>query len=103
MTLQEFKAWFEGFTEAMDDTPTPKQWKRIKARVGEINGTAITYAYWPYYVQSYPSYPTTTGHTVTISRSSTAASSVQSYHGATQTFDSHTAMYALGKSDSLTS
>lgn len=38
MTLSEFKAWFEGFTEGMDATPTEKQWERIKARIGEING-----------------------------------------------------------------
>lgn len=53
MTLSEFKAWFEGFTEDMDARPTEKQWKRIKARVKEIDGTAITrevyYRNWPYW------------------------------------------------------
>ena len=44
MTLQEFKAWFEGFTENVGDkTPTAKQWKRICERVGEIDGTATSY------------------------------------------------------------
>ncbi|MDR7032421.1 hypothetical protein [Mesorhizobium sp. BE184] len=53
MTLAEFKAWFEGFTEAMDGPPDAKAWKRIKARVAEIDGTAITKEviyrdrYWP--------------------------------------------------------
>lgn len=52
MTLAEFKAWFEGFTEDMDGPPDAKQWKRIKARVKDIDGTAITrhvYVdhYWP--------------------------------------------------------
>lgn len=53
MTLAEFKAWFEGFTEDMDAAPTPKQWKRIKARVAQIDGIAITREvvyrdrYWP--------------------------------------------------------
>lgn len=55
MNLSEFKAWFEGFTEDMDGPPNAKQWKRIKARVKEIDGTAITYPvfidrwrpYWP--------------------------------------------------------
>lgn len=42
MTLAEFKAWFEGFTESMDGTPSAKQWKRIKARVKEIDGAPIT-------------------------------------------------------------
>ncbi len=42
MTLSEFKAWFEGFTECMDGAPDKEQWKRIKARVKEIDGVAIT-------------------------------------------------------------
>lgn len=55
MTLQEFKAWFEGFTESMHgEAPTTKQWKRIQERVGEIDGTPVTERvfidrYWPYY------------------------------------------------------
>jgi len=53
MTLAEFKAWFEGFTEDMEAAPTPKQWKRIKARVGQIDGVSVTREviyrdrYWP--------------------------------------------------------
>lgn len=42
MTLQEFKAWFEGYTESMAKAPTEKQWARVKARVKEIDGTTIT-------------------------------------------------------------
>ena len=38
MTPQEFKAWFEGFTEAFTGCPTKAQWTRIKARVAEIDG-----------------------------------------------------------------
>lgn len=54
MTPQEFKAWFDGFTDAMDEPPTPKQWKRIKSRVAEIDNTPITERvfverYWPAY------------------------------------------------------
>lgn len=33
MTPSEFKAWFEVFCEAVDGTPTPKQWAKIKAKV----------------------------------------------------------------------
>lgn len=39
MTLSEFKAWFEGFTENMDGPPSADQWKRIKKRVKEIDWT----------------------------------------------------------------
>lgn len=42
MTPQEFKAWFDGFTEAVPDAPTNEQWKRIKERVSEIDGRLIT-------------------------------------------------------------
>jgi|SRR5882672_2013799 len=54
MTLAEFKAWFEGFTEEMDEAPSKKQWERIKKRVKEIDGVTVTervfvdrYQYWP--------------------------------------------------------
>lgn len=43
MTLAEFKAWFEGFTESMEGQPTAKQWKRIKERVAQIDGTTVTH------------------------------------------------------------
>lgn len=36
MTLTEFKAWFEGYTENISKQPTQKQWARIQERVGEI-------------------------------------------------------------------
>jgi hypothetical protein len=52
MTPSEFKAWFEGFTEAMDGRPTERQWDAIKRRVGEIDGRPVTErvfidCYWP--------------------------------------------------------
>lgn len=51
MTNSEFKAWFDGFTEAMDDIPNKKQWDRIKARVKEIDGVSVprycVERYWP--------------------------------------------------------
>jgi hypothetical protein len=42
MDVSEFKAWFEGFTEDMSGQPTAKQWKRVKARVKQIDGTPTT-------------------------------------------------------------
>lgn len=47
MTPQEFKAWFEGFSEGITDKPTIKQWQRICKRVKEVDGTPISY---PVYV-----------------------------------------------------
>lgn len=66
MTLAEFKAWFEGFTEDMDAPPTAKQWKRIKARVAQIDGAAVTREviwrdrYWPSIVNGPHYYASTT-------------------------------------------
>jgi hypothetical protein len=42
MQPREFKAWFEGFTEAFSGTPTKAQWARIKERVAEVDGNPIT-------------------------------------------------------------
>lgn len=50
MTLAEFKAWFEGFSELMEGAPSEKQWERIKARVAEIDGSVTTY---PVFVERY--------------------------------------------------
>jgi hypothetical protein len=58
MTPNEFKAWFDGFTEAFDRVPTKAQWARVKERVAEIDGKAVTERvyldrYWPTYVPRY--------------------------------------------------
>lgn len=50
MTLSEFKAWFEGFTENIDGAPTAKQFKKIKDKVSEIDGAVTTY---PIYIERY--------------------------------------------------
>ncbi len=42
MTENEFKAWFEGFSEGIDGSPTEKQWERIKKQVKSITGTPVT-------------------------------------------------------------
>lgn len=41
MTLSEFKAWFEGFTENLNGPPNKKQWARIQKRVGEITRDSV--------------------------------------------------------------
>jgi hypothetical protein len=66
MTPNEFKAWFDGFTEAFEGRiPTKAQWGRIKERVAEIDGKPVTERvyvdrYWPTYSRTIPSYPITT-------------------------------------------
>ncbi len=41
MTLAEFKAWFEGFTESMEGAPTEAQFERIKAKVTAFNAGLV--------------------------------------------------------------
>ncbi|WP_312405273.1 hypothetical protein [Rhizobium sp.] len=38
MTVSEFKAWLEGFEEAMGgNPPSAEQWKSIKAKLAKVN------------------------------------------------------------------
>jgi hypothetical protein len=107
MTLSEFKAWFEGFTESIDDAPTVKQWARIKKRVGEIDGRAVTERvyvdrYWPPY-RPYP-YTWTIGSPTYSNAASVGQISGPSYSSAgdaavSSTFDSAVAMKALGAAE----
>ena len=53
MHATEFKAWFDGFTEAMDGPPSAKQWERVRAMVGDIDGIGTPRdifqgRYWPH-------------------------------------------------------
>lgn len=41
MTLNEFKAWLDGFTDAIGDAPTPEQWAKIKAKLDVVQPFAI--------------------------------------------------------------
>ena len=36
MTINEFKAWLEGFSEAVGEAPTPDQWGKIKAKIADL-------------------------------------------------------------------
>ena len=69
MTNNEFKAWFEGFTEAMGgNMPTKKQWDKIKEKIAAIDGIAYVYPQW---YRPYPTTPYLIGnHTITTSSTS---------------------------------
>lgn len=95
MNLQEFKAWFDGFTENLEAAPTAKQWKRIKEQVSAIDGAPITY---PVYVDRYvrPWYP----YQGWPAANTSAAGSCNHDEGlsvARASFDGVQAMYAAGK------
>lgn len=36
MTIQEFKAWFDGFCEGVGDVPTKAQWAKVKEKLNEV-------------------------------------------------------------------
>lgn len=102
MTPSEFKAWFDGFTEAFGTKmPTKAQWTRIKERVGEIDGTPITEKVfidrWYPYISRWVTYSTPTIYC------SNAATSTGIYYNSTSaiplTFDSTVAMNAAGRAE----
>lgn len=39
MTVDQFKAWFEGISENIEYAPSGFQWERIKAKVAEVTET----------------------------------------------------------------
>ena len=114
MTLSEFKAWFEGFSEGIDKAPTEKQFAKIKAKVADINGVAVTYpVYIDRYVPHWPAYyhpwVSVGGAGVGIStvgaiwQNGSYAGTMMGYAGNSQTqaFDSHAAMNALGRAEAM--
>lgn len=121
MTPSEFKAWFDGFSEAMESAPTEAQWKRIKDRVAEIDGRPVTqqvfvdryYPTWPrpyrdYWTSYYGSAIGVGGSAIGLSAGSTSNGlnplSV-TYTSAPANdapgFDSHDAMLALGRAEAV--
>ena len=113
MNPNEFKAWFDGFTEAFDGRiPTKAQWGRIKDRVAEIDGKPVTERvdvdrYWPTYqryatltIPNQPMWTTYCGSssgvsTTTGSLGSAATSNAVSYNA----FNSSQAMADLGRAE----
>lgn len=104
MTLSEFKAWFEGFTEGMDAAPDEKQWDRIKARVKEIDGVHVTRTvYLDHYVPPYRPYWTTlscrgVGASDGIGNIAFNGTGGLEGDGGIE-FNSHSAMLSLGKAE----
>jgi hypothetical protein len=108
MTPSEFKCWFQGYTEALEGTPSVAQWARIKARVAEIDGRAITeHIYINRYVPSYhPNYYYGTPYTVPYTLCGPGAVGTSIGSGTIMTnctsamaFNSHDAMLSLGRAE----
>lgn len=104
MTLAEFKAWFEGFTEAMSGAPDEDQWKRIKARVAEINGSSTPYpVFIDRYVEPYrrywPNVPYWSAYSAAGVIDHGNGLRSQSSPGKNDLFNSSAAMVDLGKAE----
>jgi len=107
MTLAEFKAWFEGFTEDMDEVPTKKQWARIKVRVKEIDGSVTTERIFidRYFDRYWPQFPPPLrpwygmSHTLASAQCQNANDLANQYQSAAQNFSSMNAMAALGRAE----
>lgn len=106
MTPQEFKAWFDGFTEAMDGHPTEAQWVKVKQRVSEIDGKPISYPvyvdrYWPRdyprWYEPYRVYGASSGMSAAPTMGANTLAASMKVDDAT--FDSLPAMKALGAAD----
>lgn len=109
MTLSEFKAWFEGYTEGITGAPTKAQFDRIKKKVAAIDGTVTTYPiyvdlYHDYWRRAWPNYPNisfATQNGVGVSALNTVGnvSYAPAYQSGQTGFDSHAAFSALGRAE----
>jgi hypothetical protein len=36
MTINEFRAWLDGFREAVGEAPTPEQWAKVLAKLQDV-------------------------------------------------------------------
>lgn len=98
MTVSEFKAWFEGFTETLEGPPNQKQWDRIKARVKEVDGVVTTY---PVYVERYRPYSGPYWTTLNISggTSTTTTGLVSDMTTSCVSYNSHDALRLAGRNE----
>ena len=94
MTQEEFKAWFDGFCEGITGTPTEKQWKRIQARVKEIDGSRVTERIFIDRYDPYRYYPRWNEITCAVGTTYAATSA-----GDAPLWNSTSAMLALGKAE----
>jgi hypothetical protein len=111
MTPNEFKAWFEGFTEAMDGQPTAAQWAKVRDRVAEIDGKPVTERiYIDQYIERYWPRPWREyryGEPLVARLSSGARDTrpvpMAAQQSAARAFDSYGAMKALGAAEYVSS
>lgn len=95
MKTSEFKAWFAGYVENLDGPPNKKQWKRIQARVDEIDGVAVTeHVFIDRYWRRYPTWETFRVGDPVVSTCQSVSSNEP-----VQIFNSTVAMTSVGSAD----
>lgn len=58
MTLSEFKAWLDGYSEAIGEAPNAEQWKRIQEKLATVGADGTTLAtYKPHVLGPSKMYP----------------------------------------------
>ncbi len=107
MKLNEFKAWFDGYTENLGGPPSKKQWERIKEQVAAIDGTPVSY---PVYVDRYYQ-PYRRWYDWGLNADARSGNDLRAYATALKgdggtvlsqnSFDGVAAMYAAGKAEAL--
>lgn len=84
MTINEFKAWFEGYTENIHKVPTQKQWARIVERVSDIEVEPSKCHHYYRELQPwrpwYPTWYSNTGGTLTTTLGNATSSGVSVYN-----------------------
>jgi len=108
MKVEEFKAWFDGYTEDLVGTPTITQWEKIKKKVSEIDGTSVNTVYIDRWYRDYYGYPWRTYPLVTYCSSSGTSvaplTATSAYLNVSDTITDNTTdtlslMYSMGKAE----
>lgn len=48
MTLDEYKAWLDGFSEGVNGAPTETQWKKIRDKLNQVYSLKYSSEKWPF-------------------------------------------------------
>lgn len=63
MTLAEFNAWLDGYSESFGDAPTAEQWAKIRAKLAEVRFVPVYHGSPPTFQGIWgPSPPVTCGN-----------------------------------------
>jgi hypothetical protein len=101
MTNNEFKAWFEGFSEGVSWTPTREQWEKVVAKVKMIDNMPLfpQIVYRDRWLPTYPGYYSAGS---TMGSAQAAMNTAIKLQGSSAVEDQRETLYNLGKMESQT-